>query len=80
MQPSKGCITKLLKSLYPNGHSFAMHSDVHRVLTPPPPRPLSVAKAIIICTCKLPPPPHWDRGAIEPNHNKFMSTSALAPM
>ncbi len=27
-----------------------------------------------------PPPPHWDRRAIEPNHIKFMSSSADAPL
>jgi hypothetical protein len=27
-----------------------------------------------------PPPPHWDRRAIQPNHIKFRTCSALAPM
>jgi hypothetical protein len=28
----------------------------------------------------IPPPPHWDRRAILPNHIKFRTCSALAPM
>jgi hypothetical protein len=31
-------------------------------------------------TRKLPPPLHWDRRAIQPNHMKFRTCSALAPM
>jgi hypothetical protein len=27
-----------------------------------------------------PPPPHWDRRAIQPNHFKFRTCSALSPM
>ncbi len=46
----------------------------HRV---PTPTPFLYASWEIIWTRKLPPPPpHWDRRAIQPNHIKFMWSSA----
>jgi hypothetical protein len=52
--------------------------SVHRVLTPPP---LSETKAgRNHLTSKKPPRSHWDRRAIYPNHDKFMSSNGLSPM
>ncbi len=50
----------------------------HNVPTPLPLR--EGRQAEIIWTRKLPPPPHWDRRAIQPNHIKFRTFSALAPI
>jgi hypothetical protein len=44
----------------------------HKVPTPPPLREGRQVEIII------PPPPHWDRRAIQPNHIKFRTCSALA--
>ncbi len=49
----------------------------------PSPRPLPLREGRqveIIWTRKLPPPPHWDRRAIQPNHIIFRSCSTHEPM
>jgi hypothetical protein len=51
--------------------ALARCSKQHRVLTPPPPQ--STAKAgRNHLNSKIPPPPDWDRRAIQPSHIKFM--------
>jgi hypothetical protein len=48
---------------------------------PPPLLPLCEGRQVEIFEREnYPPPPHWDRRAIQPNHIKFMPSSALAPM
>ncbi len=66
------------------GHLF-FKKPVPRVPTKgcrPSPLPLRVAKAgkNHLNEEITPPPPHWDWRAIQPNHIKFMTCSALAPM
>ncbi len=53
----------------------------HRVPTPTP-LPLREGRqvGIILNEEIAPPPPHWDRQAIQPNHFKFRTCSALVPM
>ncbi len=47
----------------------------------PPPPPLSVAKTgKKHLNDEITPPPHWERREILPNHIKFRTCSALAPM
>ncbi len=43
---------------------------------PPPPHPKARIKDLIVQVFF----PHWDRRAIQPNHIKFRTCSALAPM
>jgi hypothetical protein len=55
---------------------FSLSSKLHRVPTLPT-LPLGIAKA---GKNDYFPPPHWDRRVIQPNHIKFRTCSALAPM
>ncbi len=52
----------------------------HRVPTPPLPLRVGKAGRKIIWKRKLPPPPRWERRSIQPNHIKFRTCSAVAPM
>ncbi len=63
-------------------HLVQLNQQYIRTGCRPPPLPLREAEGRqveIIWTRKLPPPPHWDRRAIKPNHIKFRICSALAP-
>ncbi len=61
----------------------ALHrSTVYITVCRPPPLPLRISKAgrNHFLNEELPPPPLWDRRLIQPNHIKFRTCSALAPM
>ncbi len=47
---------------------------------PPPPTRSEAGRNHFHEEIFYPPPPHWDRRAILPNHTKFRTCSVLAPM
>jgi hypothetical protein len=47
---------------------------------PPPPSSMRGKTGRNHLNEESPPPPHWDRRAIQPNHIEFKTCSALAPM